>query len=203
MSDNDPNPDPTPDPAADPTPDPAPAADKTFTQAELDYHIAERLKRQKAQFADYEDLKKKAAQFDEIDAQSKSDLEKANEKIAALESAAAAAAEAAKTNALRAAVVAEAAKRNVVDPDAAVALIGEIEFDDAGAPTNIAEAMDSLLETRPYLVGKPGARGSADQGARPVVNDQLTREDLKGMSDEAILKAQNEGRLDVVLGRKG
>ena len=50
--------DPTPNP--DPTPDPAPEPDQTFTQADVDRIVRERVKREREKFADYDDLKAKA-----------------------------------------------------------------------------------------------------------------------------------------------
>jgi len=55
------------------------------TQDELNRIISERVARERAKTADYADLKAKAAKFDEIDAQSKSEVEKATEKAAAIE----------------------------------------------------------------------------------------------------------------------
>jgi len=57
------------------------------TQAELNKIIADRIARERAKTADYADLKAKAAKFDEIDAQSKSESEKAVERITAAETA--------------------------------------------------------------------------------------------------------------------
>lgn len=54
--------------------------DKTFTQAELDEIIGKRLARQKADFADYDELKSAKTELDEIKARNASDLEKAVEK---------------------------------------------------------------------------------------------------------------------------
>ena len=53
---------------------------KTFTQAEVDKIVGERLSRQKQKYEDYDDLKEKAARFDEIEEQSKSELQKATER---------------------------------------------------------------------------------------------------------------------------
>ena len=53
MSDN---PKPTPEPTADPTPEP----DQTFTQADVDRIVRERVQRERAKYADYDDLKAKA-----------------------------------------------------------------------------------------------------------------------------------------------
>ena len=49
---------------------------KTFTQAEMDAIIGERLKRERDKYADYEELKTKAAAYDEAAEAAKSDLER-------------------------------------------------------------------------------------------------------------------------------
>lgn len=54
-------------------------AEKTFTQAEMDAIIGERIGRLKAKYADYDELKKKADAFDEAAEASKSELQKAVE----------------------------------------------------------------------------------------------------------------------------
>lgn len=59
--------------------------EKTFTQAELDAIVSDRLKRDRAKYADYEELKAKAGKLDEIEEASKSELQKATERAAALQ----------------------------------------------------------------------------------------------------------------------
>lgn len=59
--------------------------EKTFTQAELNAIVTDRLKRAEAKYSDYEDLKTKASKFDELEEKNKSELEKATEKAASLE----------------------------------------------------------------------------------------------------------------------
>lgn len=59
---------------------------KTFTQAELDKIVTERLTRDRAKYADYEELKVKAEKFDKMDEANKSELQKAIERADALES---------------------------------------------------------------------------------------------------------------------
>lgn len=73
--------------------DGAQAADWTppASQAELDRIISDRLARQRAQFADYGDLKAKAAKFDEIEEANKTEIQRATEARQAAEQAAAAA----------------------------------------------------------------------------------------------------------------
>jgi hypothetical protein len=55
------------------------------TQADLDRIIADRLKREKAKYADYDDLKARAAKFDEAEQKVKTAEQKANERMEALE----------------------------------------------------------------------------------------------------------------------
>ncbi len=56
--------------------------ERTFTQAEMDAIISDRLKRERAKYADYNEVKEKAAQFDAAVEASKSDLQKAQEQAA-------------------------------------------------------------------------------------------------------------------------
>lgn len=175
-------------------------ADRTFTQADVDRIVQERVARVKQTPPDdYEDLKAAAAKLAELESANKTELEKERERAEKAEREAQAATQRAKDIALRSAIVSEAAKKNVVDPDAAVALLDKssLEFDDDGTPKNIAEAMDALLEAKPYLVGggSNGTRqtGAADQGARGNGGKQISSTD--GMSPEEILKAVEDGSL--------
>lgn len=58
---------------------------RTFTQEEMNAIITDRLNRERSKYADYEDLKAKAAKFDEAEEAGKSELQKANEKATALQ----------------------------------------------------------------------------------------------------------------------
>lgn len=59
--------------------------ERTFTQEEMDAIISDRLKRERAKYSDYDDLKTKAAAFDAAEEASKSDLQKANERAESLQ----------------------------------------------------------------------------------------------------------------------
>ena len=65
---------------------PEQTAGKTFTQAELDAILADRLARERAKYPDYEALKAKAAKFDAAEESGKSELQKATDRAAALKS---------------------------------------------------------------------------------------------------------------------
>ena len=58
---------------------------RTFTQAEMNAIIQDRLTRERGKYADYEALKAKAAKFDEAEEAGKTDLQKANEQVATLQ----------------------------------------------------------------------------------------------------------------------
>ena len=53
--------------------------ERTFTQAEMDAIIGDRLKRERAKYADYDELAQKAKAYDEAEEASKSELQKAVE----------------------------------------------------------------------------------------------------------------------------
>lgn len=59
--------------------------EKTFTQAELDQIISDRLKRERDKYADYDALKEKAQKFDQIEENAKTELQKATERAEKLE----------------------------------------------------------------------------------------------------------------------
>lgn len=59
--------------------------ERTFTQAELDAIVGERLMRERAKYSDYDALKEKAQQYDEAKEAEKTELEKATERAAALQ----------------------------------------------------------------------------------------------------------------------
>ncbi len=200
-----PAPEPTPPPA--PTP-PAPAdPPKTFTQDDVDRIIAERLSRAKATApADYDEVKKKAAEWDKVQEGQKSELQKAQDKLAEAEQARKAAEDRALAAIRKSAVVAAATKAGAVDPDAVLALLpmDKVTVADDGLVTGVEEAVKVLLEAKPYLVGKPSTPtpGGADGGTRNTVppGQQLTRDDLKRMSPEQIVEAEAKGQLNDLLG---
>lgn len=60
------------------------ATSKTFTQAEVDAIVRDRLARDRAKYADYNEIKEKAEQFDRIEEENKTELQKAQERADAL-----------------------------------------------------------------------------------------------------------------------
>jgi hypothetical protein len=109
---------------------------------------------------------------------------------------------------LRAEVRAAAAGKLADPADAHKFLdLDQFEVDEDGNidADEVAEAIDDLIKSKPYLAaqgGKPRFHGTADSGARKGKSrpTQLSRADLKRMSPEDIVKAKQEGRLDDALG---
>lgn len=58
---------------------------RTFSQDEVNAIVGKRLAEEKVKYADYDDLKAKAAKFDEVEEANKSELQKATERAATLE----------------------------------------------------------------------------------------------------------------------
>lgn len=59
--------------------------ERTFTQAELDAIVSDRLKRERTKYEGFEEFKEKAAKLDELEEASKTELQKATERAKALE----------------------------------------------------------------------------------------------------------------------
>lgn len=183
------------------------AKNKTFTQTDVDRIVQERLARERKDRPTEDEIKQlrdKATKLDELETANQSELDRERTARENAEKERDSTLAEAKEIRLRAAIVAEAAKpdRKVVDTADVVALLDRstLELDADGIPTNLAKAMDSLLEAKPHLVASNGgSRGDADQGARGGV-EQLAREDLKTMKPEDIVKAREEGRLATVMG---
>jgi hypothetical protein len=81
----------------------------------------------------------------------------------------------------------------------------EVDADGNVDEDEIAEAIDALLKTKPYLAAvqdgkrfKGGGDGGARNGSRPA---QLTESDLATMTPEQINTARRDGRLNKLLGK--
>lgn len=103
-------------------------------------------------------------------------------------------------------IEAKAAKLFADPEDAAALLARKVnDFIDNGKVDTdaIEEALEDLLKKKPHLAATAGKRfaGSADGGARKGSKpDQLTRQDLTRMKPDEIVKAQEEGRLNDLMG---
>jgi hypothetical protein len=155
MSDATPNPTPDPTPVA-PTAQP----EKTFTQAELERQLGERLARERAKYADYEELKAAKTKLEELEAGQLSErdklqkqIEKLEKKVAEAEARALEKEQKAQEILIRSAVLSEASRLGFANPEDAYLLLGtKPTIGEDGQPAGVAEAVKALAETRPYLL---------------------------------------------------
>ncbi|MBQ3301621.1 MAG: DUF4355 domain-containing protein [Eggerthellaceae bacterium] len=169
-----PNPNNAPANQNDPTPPNEPSTPseptRTFTQADLDSAINERLKNERkkhaqelAKYSDYEDLKAKAGKYDELEEAKKSELEKANDTAqAAIKRAEEAEAKAAALEAKAAheALVAKVAS----EEDVPANLLTGADEDELRAS---AQALKAYIEA-----SKPGVPQTNAGGATPAPDDE-------------------------------
>lgn len=166
--------------------------DKSFSQADVDRIVRDRLARdRKDRPSDDEiaELRRKAEAHDQREQESKDELTREREAREKAERERDEERETAKTVRLTSALLAEAAKpdRKVASPADAIALLDRttLTLDGEGLPTNAAEAVDKLLEEKPFLVSSTaGRRGNADQGAR----DNAGSSDLESLDDPAAVR---------------
>jgi len=180
--------------------------DRTFTQAEVDALIKERLGRTKAQYADYDDLKAKAQAWAEYEEKQKSELQKANERATKAETERQAALQTAQERMVKATFIAEAAGLNVKRPQDAYALAKAdgLQFEVTGdSVSGVKEAVQALVnDGRLPLTTKPTApdlNAGAGSGERPGDKPAALSEEEKafarkmGISDEAYAKYKSKG----------
>ena len=122
-------------------------SERSYTQADLDRIVKERLSRERAKYSDYNDQKAKAGEVDAMNAE----LAKAKERIEQLESEKQAAEHERELNRIRSDV---AAKYGITDPSILVAGDSEEEID--------AFAMKLMKVLKPYSSIVEGAAKVAD-----------------------------------------
>lgn len=158
---NPPNPPAPPaDPPAPPPADPAPPSFEPITsQEDFDKRLGARIIREREKFADYEELKRKAAEFDAAQEANRTEQERAVE-------AARKEGETAATTRANARIVASEAKvlaaaAGAINPTTTARLLGDLSGITVSEDGTVDEAalkakIDGLKETDPYLFGTPG-----------------------------------------------
>lgn len=139
------------------------------TQADLDRIIGDRLARERARFADYDEIKRKAAEHDAALEAAKTDADKAIDAARSEGEKAATERVNERLKKSEARVLASAAKFR--DPSDAVAFLdlGKVAVNESGEVDEaaITEQLKALAETKPYLVDdgkKPAPRSDPSQG---------------------------------------
>lgn len=144
----------------------APKADegKTFDQADVDRIVQDRLAKEKAKYADYDELKAKAAKFDDLEASSKTDLEKLTEQIEGLKKA--------QADSEEKAIRAEVAMAKGLTPAQAKRLAGATKEELEADADEILEAFPVSVEPSkgapPSRQPKPDLKGGGDPTQEPT-----------------------------------
>lgn len=141
----------------------------TFTppanQQDFDRMVGERLARERARFADYDDLKAKAAKFDEADAATKTELQKLQDAVAERDAKLTDLPKQARAQAIR--FASKATQKGFLDPEDALVFIDADLADDAA----VDAALDALATRKPHLVRPVEARKKPPQRPRPKSGD--------------------------------
>lgn len=135
------------------------------SQDDLNRIISERVQRERAKFSGFDELKAKAAQFDELEQKNKSELDKANDRLAALEKER----DQERASAMRLRV---AAKHGISDDDADLFLTGS----DEETLTRQAERLQAREADRK----KQGNRAPRE-GANPKAPADPERDFVRGL----------------------
>lgn len=167
---------------ADPPAKPEPA--KTFTQAELDTIVQDRVRRESAKFEDYSDLKAKAARLDEAEEASKTELQKITDRATTAETAVETANARVDRIIRQSAITAEAASQGAADAETVVALLAADDSItiDGDVVKGAKSAVKKLLEAKPFLKGKnapPDSSGPAFSGQQSNTDAEKLAEATK------------------------
>lgn len=178
--------------------------DRTFTQADLNRIVSDRLAREREKFANFDELKTKAAELDQLKEGEKTELQKAQDRQTQLERENTELKTRAQEAATRREVEKAARKAGLADPEDGYLLIDRkaLDLDEDGTPKNADQLIAALIEAKPHLKGSLRPPGDGDQGPRGGGSGTITRDDIKNMSPEEVEKAHNEGRLAHLLGAK-
>lgn len=118
------------------------------SQEELDRRVGERLARERAKFADYDDLKAKAEKFDEAEAATKTELQKLQDSIAERDTKLAELPRQVRSQAIK--FASTATKAGFLDPEDALTFLADgVDLADDAA---VKAALGALAERKPHLV---------------------------------------------------
>ena len=143
-------------------------------------------------FADYSQLKERAAKADELEQAQLSEKEKLEARATEAERSAATAAQRIADAMIASEVKVRASQLGIVDPDAALLLIDRtnVLYNEDSGVTGVEDALTQLLEDKPYLKGAPNRAPNLNpQSGEPaptlrLTDDQREAARLMGITEE-------------------
>ena len=181
---------------------------RMLTQQDVDRIVSERLARQKAQYADYDDLKAKAAKLQEFEEAQKTELQKAQERLDKIERERDEAVARSTDRMIRAAFLAESTKAGAMHPGDVYALadVSGVTIDDDGNVQGVDVAVKAVVEagrvplnTRPPAPRMDGGAGGGSRSTDHVptlTDDELKMASRFGITAEAYAKRKAETKAD-------
>jgi hypothetical protein len=167
----------------------------TFTpeqQEQINRLVAQTKRDERGKFADYNDLKTRAAKADELEQAQLTEQQKLEARAAEAERKATEAVEQIASAMIASEVKVRASLLGVIDPDAAYLLIdrSNVKYDAEAGVTGVDEALTQLLEEKPYLKGTSNRAPNLNpQSGEPAPTlrlsaDQREAARLMGLTDE-------------------
>ena len=130
---------------------------RSFTQDDMNRIQAQTRREVRNQFADYSQLKDRAAKADELEQAQLSEQEKLETRAAEAERKAASAADQISAAMIASEVKVRAAQLGIIDPDAVLLLVdrANVRYSEEDGVTGVDAALTQLMEDKPYLKSGP------------------------------------------------
>ena len=165
---------------------------RSFTQDDMNRIQAQTRREVRNQFADYSQLKDRAAKADELEQAQLSEQEKLETRAAEAERKAASAADQISAAMIASEVKVRAAQLGIIDPDAALLLVdrANVRYSEEDGVTGVDAALTQLMEDKPYLKGGPNRAPNLNPQSGEVAPTMRLSEDqreaarLMGMTEE-------------------
>ena len=170
-------------------------AAKSYTQEEVNQMMGKTRRETRDKFSDYETLKERAAQADELEQAHLSVKERLEARVEQAEKNAQAADQRITEAMIATAVQVQAGQMGIVDPEAAFLLVdrANIRYTAEAGVSGVEDALTQLLEKKPYLKGPVRAPNINPEGGQADAPVRLTAEQRDaakylGMTEEQYAK---------------
>ncbi len=166
--------------------------ERTFTQAELNAILADRLNRQRAQYADYDILKEQAAKWAAAEDAQKTEAQRLAEAAATAKRERDEALQRAQDRLIRAAFIAEAAKAGAAHPEDVYALadIAKVSLDEQDNPVGVAEAVAEVIAAGRVPLAQSQAQRAPDLDAGAGSGQRASDQKRLALTDEELAIAR-------------
>ena len=163
----------------------------TEQQTQINRMMAQTKRETRQQFADYSDLKTRAARADELEQEKLTDTEKMEARAVEAERKVADAQQQIASAMIASEVKVRASAMGIVDPDAAFVLLDRtnVRYDADSGVSGVDDALTNLIEAKPYLRSNNRTPNINPESGQPVTPVKLTTQQREvavymGLTDE-------------------